>query len=92
MEHVVVMVARVPEHGIEAFARYEDAVLPLLDAHGGELQRRLTSDDGTTEVHVVAFPSSDAFAGYRGDPRRAEHGALLGVSGAVVEVHELRDR
>jgi hypothetical protein len=91
MEHVVVMVARIPEHGIDAFARYEDAVLPLLNDHGGELQRRLSSDDGTTEVHMVAFPSPEAFAGYRSDPRRAEHAELLSSSDAAVEVFELRD-
>ena len=87
----VLVVAHMPPGGVADFARYEDAVLPLLGDHGGELQRRLRSDDGTTEAHLVGFPSAAAYAAYRADPRREEHAHLLVASGARVTVHELRD-
>jgi hypothetical protein len=88
---LVVLIARVPERGIDRFRSYEGQVLPLIAEHGGELQRRLRSDDGCTEVHLVAFPSAEAFAAYRADPRRARVGHLLAESGAQTELLELRD-
>jgi hypothetical protein len=88
---VVVLVARIPERGIEDFRRYERAVLPLLTDHGGAMQRRLRSEDGTVEVHMVGFPSAEAFASYRSDPGRERHADLLGSSGADIEVFELGD-
>ena len=90
-EVVVVLVARVPEGGIDGFQRYERAVLSLLGDHGGALQRRLRSEDGLTEVHLVGFPSPEAFSSYRSDPRREEHRELLEASGARLEVLELGD-
>ncbi len=88
---IVLVVAHMPPGGVADFARYEDAVLPLLSDHGGELQRRLRSEDGTNEVHLVGFPSAAAYAAYRADPRREELAHLLAASGARVTVHELRD-
>ena len=86
-----VLVARIPGAGIEAFARYEAAVLPLLADHDGRLERRLRTAAGDVEVHVVSFASAEAFAAYRDDPRRAGHGALLEASGAQLEVLEMID-
>ncbi len=90
-EVVVVLLARVPERGVESFRRYERAVLALLPDHGGALQRRLCSEDGLTEVHVVGFPSAEALASYRADPRREQHREILESSAARVEVLELRE-
>lgn len=87
----LVVVARIPTGGVPDFRRYEALVLPLLAEHGGRLDRRLASDDGRVEVHIVWFPSPDAHTAYRDDPARAAHAALLARSGAVVELHELRD-
>jgi len=86
-----VMTARLPAAGIEAFNRYEQAVLPLLAAHGGRLTRRLRSSDGLTEVHLVEFPSTAAFDSYRKDSRHQRWGPLLDESGAAIELLELYD-
>ena len=66
-----VLIARIPPAGVEAFQRYEAAVLPLLAEHGGRLARRLRADGGEVEVHLVEFASAGAFDAYRADPRRA---------------------
>jgi len=55
----LVLIARIPPEGIEAFRAYEDAVLPLLPAFNGRVERRLRNPDGTIEVHIVHS--------YRGD-------------------------
>jgi hypothetical protein len=38
-----VLVIHIPAEGVELFQRYEAAVLPLLSAHGGSMERRLPS-------------------------------------------------
>lgn len=91
MSVIYVVVARIPVEGIDRFQRYEAAVLPLLAAHGGVLERRLRSVDGTVEVHVVRFTSAAAVAAYRDDPRRLAHQEDLLASGAELELHELDD-
>ena len=85
------LVARLPADGVAAFEEYERRVLPLLAAHGGRLARRLRSADRLVEVHLVEFPSSQAFAAYRDDPARAAHAGLLEASGAETELFELYD-
>lgn len=88
---VVVLVARIPEGGVELFNRYEDAVLPLLQAHGGLLQRRLRSADARAEVHLVWFPSASALDAFRADPARAAAQPWLVESGTESEVLQLED-
>jgi hypothetical protein len=84
------MIARVPVAGIDAFARYEAAVLPLLSDHGVILERRLRTADGTTEIHIVRFPDEAALAAYRADPRRAAAQPELVASGAAIELLAMR--
>ncbi|MCU1607645.1 MAG: hypothetical protein JWP46_4110 [Modestobacter sp.] len=73
----VVVVLDVPPEGVRGFRRYEDRVLPLLVRYDGRLDRRLRSADGTTEVHVLSFPSDQAYRGYLADPERLGHQSLL---------------
>jgi len=80
------MIARVPLAGVDAFARYEAAVLPRLAAYGGELQQRLRNADGTIEIHVVRFASDAELAGFRVDPVRLASAPLLALSGAIIEI------
>jgi uncharacterized protein (DUF1330 family) len=77
---------RIPAIGVATFQTYERAVLPLLADHGGTLQRRLRTDDGTTEVHVIRFPSASEVEAFRVDPRRQAQEGLFDASGAVAEV------
>ncbi len=85
------MIARLPDGGLAGFDRYEEAVLPLLAEHGGRLERRLRASGGMLEAHVVTFPGRAEFDAYRADPRRGAATPLLEASGAVIELHEVRD-
>ena len=76
---------------MDKFEEYERIVLPLLDEHGGRLERRLRSPDKLTEIHVVGFESREAFDGYREDPLRTEQAHLLAESGAEIELLEVDD-
>ncbi|NEK86168.1 hypothetical protein GCU60_10410 [Blastococcus saxobsidens] len=73
----VVAVVDVPPEAVGAFQRYENQVLPLLDRHGGRLERRLRSPDGSTEVHVLSFPTDADYRRYLADPDRSAHRSLL---------------
>jgi hypothetical protein len=85
------MLARLPEAGLEAFDAYESAVLPLLAEHGGRLERRLRTLDDRLEAHVVTFPDDESLAAYRADPRRSAAAPLLESSGAAVELLAVRE-
>ncbi len=73
-----VVVIDVPAQGRGDFLNYEQAVLTLLERHGGRLERRLRTPDGLTEVHIVSFGSNAGYQGYLGDPERALLRRLLG--------------
>ena len=77
MRFVVVAVFDLAAEAVGAFQEYEERVLPLLARHDGELERRLRSADGTTEVHVLSFGSESAWHGYLADPERAAHREVL---------------
>ena len=67
---LLVQTVRVPDEGIDAFRRFEAAVLPLLPTYEARLERRLRGPDGGVEIHILWFPSREALDGYRGDPKR----------------------
>jgi len=71
------MLADIAVEGVDAFQRYEAAVLPLLGRHDGRLERRLRTADGQAEVHIVSFGSRTAYEAYVADPERAGHRDLL---------------
>jgi hypothetical protein len=57
----------------QGLIEYEDAVLPLVRAHGGRVRERVRTDgaDGAPfEVHLLEFPSNDALDAYMQDPQR----------------------
>ena len=87
-----VMLADIPAGGESAFQRYESLVLPLLDRHGGQLERRLRTDDALAEVHVVSFSSKDGYESYMADPERQSHRAVLDgvdVAQRLLQVHDV---
>ena len=92
----LVVLVDVAREGVDAFQRYEAAVLPLLERHDGRLERRLRTADGQAEVHVLSFGSRVGYDAYVADPERAGHRAMLdGVAISqrlleVIDVNELR--
>jgi hypothetical protein len=90
-ERLICAVFRVPRDGRAAFQAYEDAVLPLLADYGATLQRRLRTEDGMTEIHLIQFPSGAALDAFRADPRRADQTHLFDASGAAAEMWSVAD-
>lgn len=88
---LLALIVRIPADGVDAFRDYEDRVLPLLADHGGVLERRVRTGDGTTEIHLVRFPSEAAFDRFRLDSRRTGHAPLMAASGAAAELLRVED-
>lgn len=76
---------------LEAFEAYEAAVLPLLADHGGVLEQRLRGLDHPIEIHLLTFPSAEAYQAYLSDPRRLAHAGLKARSGARTTSLEVGD-
>lgn len=59
---------------VASLAAYEDRVLRLAGEHGCEVLQRArasgTGPDQPAEIHILRFPSSQAFDGFLADPRR----------------------
>lgn len=71
---------------------YEDAVLQLVQTHGGRvLQRARTdgADNSPLEIHLLQFPSENALGAYMNDPRRAALAADRDLAIARTEVHRV---
>lgn len=71
---------------------YEDAVLALLDRHGGRVERRMRSTDSAAEVHVIRFQSRAGYESFMVDPDRLASRAKTGDAAPttrVLEVHDL---
>ncbi len=77
MRVTIAMVADIPGGAEAGFQAYESAVLPLLERHGGLLERRLRTGDALTEVHIVSFESQEGFQSYLADEERQSHRGLL---------------
>ena len=71
--------------------RYEDAVLGLLDRHGGSVERRLRSMDSPTEVHVIRFRSRAGYESFVVDPDRLDLRERIGEAAPTTRVLEVRD-
>ena len=87
---LVAIVEMVPGKA-EAGQAYEDAVLELLDRHGGKVERRTRSTDGTAEVHLIRFRDRAGYASFMADADRAAHRAHAGDAAPATRVIEVVD-
>src|SRR2546430_14465174 len=72
-ELLLVAIVEMASGHAAAGQRYEDAVLGLLDRHGGSVERRLRSTDSPTEVHLIRFRSRAGYESFMGDPDRLDY-------------------
>jgi hypothetical protein len=70
---------------------YEDAVLALLERHGGTLDRRMRGTGSSTEVHLIRFASRAGYESFMGDPDRLRLREALGGAAPTTRVIEVRD-
>lgn len=87
---LVAVVEMAPGHA-DAGARYEDAVLELLDRHGGSLERRMRGTDSTTEVQLIRFRSRAGYESFMVDPDRLGHRERIGDAAPTTRVIEVRE-
>ncbi|MCW2607416.1 MAG: N-acetyltransferase [Frankiales bacterium] len=91
MRLTLVVVVDLAAGAVPVFHAYEAGVLPLLERHGGRLERRLRTDDALTEVHVLSFASQEGYASYLADEERQAHRALLDGAQLVQRVLQVQD-
>ncbi|HEX6682683.1 MAG TPA: hypothetical protein VF062_07810 [Candidatus Limnocylindrales bacterium] len=87
---LVAIVEMAPGHA-EAGQAYEDAVLGLLDRHGGTVERRMRDNDSPGEVHVIRFSSRAGYEAALADPDRLAMREKLGEAAPTTRVIEVRD-
>jgi hypothetical protein len=85
-EQTYLFIASVPTAGLQDFQLFIARVLPLIGEHGGWLERRFGSDDGTVELFVVSFPDTSAFDRLQTSTHISDAAPLLYRSGARFEV------
>ena len=70
--HVVLSVRR---DSLDAFREFEHEAARIMKKHGGSLERVLVQHtpehEPHREVHIVSFPSEDAYRAYRASPELA---------------------
>ena len=93
MALVLVVHLYAADKDVAALRAYEAKVLPLLADHGGRLEMAFspapaltTGQEVPDEVHILKFPSAQAFQAYRADPR---HGELADERSRVLRKTEI---
>ena len=76
-EVLLVVLIDIPPEDTAIVVTYEDAVLPLLNRHGGRLQRRLRAVDQSAELHIISFDSREGQEAFATDPSRLQLMRLL---------------
>jgi hypothetical protein len=90
-ELLLVAVVEMAPGQAAAGQRYEDAVLGLLQRHGGTVERRMRGTDSPSEVHVIRFRSRAGYESFMIDPDRIHHRDRLGDAAPTTRVIEVRD-
>jgi uncharacterized protein (DUF1330 family) len=69
---------------LEAFRTFEHHAARVMSKHGGAIERVLVlktrEDEPHKEVHILSFPSEDAYAAYRASPEIAAFQPMREVS------------
>jgi uncharacterized protein (DUF1330 family) len=78
---VLVAILGVRPAALEQFRAYERQAATIMRKYGGAIARTVAVNQAATdtlmrEVHVVTFPSAEAFAAYREDPELAQAAPL----------------
>ena len=87
---LVAIVEMAPGHAAVG-QQYEDAVLKLLDRHGGSIERRTRATDSPTEVHLIRFRSRAGYESFMADPDRLGHRERIGEAAPTTRVIEVHD-
>jgi hypothetical protein len=90
-ELLLVAIVEMASGHAAAGQRYEDAVLGLLDRHGGSVERRMRGTDSPTEVHLIRFRSRAGYESFMVDPDRLDYREKLGDAAPMTRVLEVRD-
>ena len=70
---VIVAIMTLHSDSLGAFREYETEAAVLMARYGGAIERTITEEplnaqSAVREVHIVTFPSREAFQRYRSDP------------------------
>ena len=76
-EVLLAVLIDIPPEDAAIVLTFEDAVLPLLNRHGGQLQRRLRAVDQSAELQIISFDSREAKEAFATDPSRLQLMRLL---------------
>jgi hypothetical protein len=90
-ELLLVAIVEMAPGQVAAGQRYEDAVLGLLDRHGGSVERRMRSTDSPMEVHLIRFRSRAGYESFMVGPDRLDHRDRLGDAAPTTRVLEVRE-
>src|SRR5215204_6240892 len=71
-EVLLAVLIDIPPEDAAIVLTFEDAVLPLLNRHGGQLQRRLRAVDQSAELQIISFDSREAKEAFATDPSRLQ--------------------
>ena len=70
----------------DAFDTFESRAFERMQAHGASVLSVTRPETGPDEIHVIDFPSAEAFANYRNDPEMAQLKELRARAIAKTEV------
>lgn len=76
-EVLLAVLIDIPPEDAAIILTFDDAVLPLLNRHGGQLQRRLRAVDQSAELQIISFDSRKAQEAFATDPSRLQLMRLL---------------
>ena len=75
---VIVAIITLHRDSMDIFREYETKAAVLMARYGGAIERTVTEEPSETqsavrEVHIITFPSREAFGRYRADPELEQH-------------------